>query len=57
MDRGDEAAEAAEGVEEDKIREIVKVSGRKIKVGKVGRKWAGQTISRHVYVECSRLLI
>jgi hypothetical protein len=57
VDRGDEAAEGVEGVEEDKTREIVKVSGQKIRVGKVGRKWVGQTISRHVYADCSRLLI
>jgi hypothetical protein len=60
-DEGTEVAEVEkEGGEggETIIREIAKGLRRKPRADiKAGRKWVGQTISRHVYVESSRLII
>jgi hypothetical protein len=51
-----EVVEGVEGVEEIKAEATEKALGQKTKATRrAGPKWAGQTISRHVYVEYLRL--
>jgi hypothetical protein len=51
-----EGVEGVEGVEEIKAEATEKALGQKTKASRrAGPKWAGQTISRHVYVEYLRL--